>query len=175
MEILLSTTSEIKYIAFERALVWCLESLGRELKYSIKRLEIDSGVAKTPYNNETYEGAKNRAFCEEGNEFDLVVGIESGIFEIDLLKYEQAYVVVKYGVKDYVIGISSGLEISKEIVDRMNKAETHREILNSMALQSGISKKDTWGHYTNGILSREEGIYEACRNALLTYYMSLPK
>lgn len=129
-----------------------------------------SGVPEAPHDQETYDGAMNRAHeCTTVQTADYYVGIESGLVERYGHFFEEAWAVVisKDGVKQ--IGYSSGLLLPKVVVDRMNSGELHNDIMADFDKKFNLpdDNRDTWSRYTGGYISRRISLEEALRNALI--------
>ncbi|MFZ1301162.1 MAG: inosine/xanthosine triphosphatase [Candidatus Microsaccharimonas sp.] len=143
--------------------------------FKLSNLEViahnaNSLVPEAPHDNETYEGAANRAVeCSSVEDADYYVGIESGLVKRYGNFFEEAWAVVisKDGVKQ--IGYSSGLLLPSVVVDRMNKGEMHNDIMADFDKLFNLpdDNRDTWSRYTGGYISRQVSLEESLRNALL--------
>lgn len=130
----------------------------------------DSKVPEAPHDEETYEGAVNRATeCMAVGNFDFYVGIESGIVERYGNFFEEAWAVIISKDKKRLIGYSSGLMLPGMVVQRMNDGEKHNEIMADLDKKFNLpdDNRDTWSRYTGGNISRQISLEEALRNALI--------
>ena len=171
MNIILGTTSTIKQQALEQVLKQYQSVIPLLRSYTIVPFEVESLVPDTPYNSQTYQGARNRAcalFKSHATEGDLFIGLESGLIEREEMLFEECWCVVLTKAGKEHAGYSSGLLLPTHITSEMKRGKTHTEILRRLADKIGISSKDTWALYSHGALSRSESIQEALRNALLS-------
>ena len=160
----LGSLSKLKYEAVQQV----LSEYNVEAK--VIPYKVDSGVPLTPLQDETYIGAKNRAYAllrEINDENSAYVGLESGIVNRYNTLFEETACVILYKGKEYV-GYSSGIRIPDHIILEMSKGRKHYEILDEIGKEKGINPKDTWGIYTNFRLTRKTELKEAFRNALIT-------
>src|SRR3989338_11234067 len=129
----------------------------------------ESGVPETPWNEETLRGALNRASTSKAKvDGDYYVGLESGLVERYGHVYEEAWcaIVTKDG-KEY-FGYSSGLKVPDYLLNKMKEMNLkHYELLNLLDKKSQLLHKDTWANYSGGLISREIGLEESIRNALV--------
>lgn len=147
---------------------------------AMKRVEVTgydvaSNVPEAPHDNETYEGALNRATaCTEIGSADYYVGIESGLVERYGYMFEEAWAVVIAADGTRRIGYSSGLMVPQTVVNRIHDGEKHNEIMASIDKQFNLpdDNRDTWSRYTGGNISRQISIEEALRNALIQFVSS---
>lgn len=128
-----------------------------------------SGVPETPYDKQTYDGARNRALdCKAIHQADYYIGLESGLVERYEKLYEEAWacVITKDGKEFY--GYSSGLCVPEFVILRMKKQNMeHCDVMTLIEKELGKLPNDTWGTYSGGILAREISLEEALRNALM--------
>lgn len=134
-----------------------------------------SGVPETPWNEETYQGAHNRAMgsLDLVPDADYAVGLESGLTERYGRVFEEAICcVIERSSETEYLGISSGLEVPQSVLDRM-KSEGHATVMAQLEREYNIQNpvpSDTWGSYTGGVLSRDVSVEEATRNALVQIF-----
>jgi inosine/xanthosine triphosphatase len=129
-----------------------------------------SGVPEAPYDQQTYQGAYNRAVeCYKEDDADFYIGIESGLVERYGNIFEEAWAVVISHDGTETIGYSSGLMLPKAVVDRMNAGQKHNEIMAHFDKVFNLpdDNRDTWSRYTGGNISRQVSLEEALRNALI--------
>ncbi len=129
-----------------------------------------SGVPEAPHNQETYQGAYNRAAeCYKEVGADYYIGIESGIVERYGNIFEEAWAVVISHDGTERVGYSSGLMLPKTVVSRMNAGQKHDEIMAYFDKEFNLpdDNRDTWSRYTGGNISRQVSLEEALRNALI--------
>jgi len=128
-----------------------------------------SGVPETPWDKETFDGAKNRA-TDAGLHVpgaDYYIGLESGLIERYGSIYEEAWAVVVNGDKEFY-GYSSGLRVPDYVLKRMDELKVaHSDIMTILEKEHGKLPNDTWGSYSGGMIAREVSLKEAIRNALI--------
>jgi inosine/xanthosine triphosphatase len=132
--------------------------------------DADSKVPEAPHDQETYDGALNRATeCSQLMDADFYVGLESGLVERYGNMFEEAWAVVIAGDGTKYVGYSSGLMLPPAVVSRMQNGEKHDEIMLSLDKQFDLpdDNRDTWSRYTGGNISRQVSLEEALRNALI--------
>lgn len=130
----------------------------------------DSGVPEAPHDNETFQGALNRANeCYELGEHDYYVGIESGLVERYGNYFEEAWAVIISSEGKEQIGYSSGLLLPSVVVKRMQVGEKHNDIMAYYDKLFNLpdDNRDTWSRYTGGYISRQISLEESLRNALV--------
>lgn len=130
----------------------------------------DSKVPEAPHNQQTYEGALNRAReCYRLGSADYYIGIESGLVERYGNYFEEAWAVIISADGLEQIGYSSGLPLPPVVVKRMSRGEKHNEIMAYYDKKFNLpdDNRDTWSRYTGGYISRQVSLQEALRNALI--------
>lgn len=129
-----------------------------------------SGVPDTPWDQETFAGAKNRALDalnhQSGAKYYL--GLESGLIERYGHIYEEAWAaVIDQNGKEFY-GYSSGLKVPDFILKKMDELKMeHSDAMTIIEEEFGKLPNDTWGTYTGGAILREISLEEALRNALI--------
>lgn len=131
-----------------------------------------SGVPETPYGKETYVGANNRAqHCTEGGKASYYVGLESGLVKRYGSIYEEAWCAVIANDGSRYYGYSSGLRIPDYILNEMKRKELkHFEVMALLQEKHGILPNDTWGNYSANMITRENSLEEAVRNAFIQIF-----
>lgn len=129
-----------------------------------------SGVPETPYDKQTFDGARSRAMDAKNNGVvaDFYVGLESGLVERYGHIYEEAWscAITNKG-KEY-FGYSSGLKVPDYILKRMDELKLeHCMAMEIIEKEFGHLPNDTWGTYSGGIIIREVSLEESIRNALI--------
>lgn len=129
-----------------------------------------SQMPDTPYDKQTFDGARNRAHDAKLHikNADYYIGLESGLIERYGHIYEEAWAVIlsKDG-KEY-FGYSSGLKVPDYILKRMNELKIeHSDVMTIIEKEFSKLPNDTWGTYSGGIIIREVSLEEALRNTLI--------
>lgn len=132
--------------------------------------EAKSGVPETPYERETFIGAKNRAQNSKDNrpDADLYIGMESGLVERYGHIYEEAWAVLITKDDKQYFGYSSGLKVPDYIIKKMDELKLpHGEVMAILEEEFKKTPNDTWGIYSGEIILREVSLEESLRNALI--------
>ncbi len=130
----------------------------------------DSKVPEAPHDQETFDGAMNRAKeCSEIGSADYYIGLESGLVERYGNYFEEAWGVIISEAGTKQIGYSSGLLLPSVVVKRMRNGEKHNDIMADYDKLFNLpdDNRDTWSRYTGGHISRRISLEESLRNALI--------
>jgi inosine/xanthosine triphosphatase len=133
-------------------------------KYIISHHSEESKVSAHPFDQETFTGAKNRAYAawkRAGGNCDFALGIESGIFtkmkndlDIDIT------VCCVYDGKNESYGTGMGFVVPKKIIKRMKKENI--DLSEAMKEITGVEKigwqEGALGWFSDEILHRKEQI-----------------
>jgi inosine/xanthosine triphosphatase len=164
------TTSERKNSVIKHVIRGVLaEGEFTTISYNAKSL-----VPDTPWDKETYDGARNRAIDCKANiqKADYSIGLESGLVDRYGQVYEEAWscIIGKNGNEYY--GYSSGLKVPIYIIEKMKELNMkHSELMHYFDQQNGIvSNDDTWGTYSQKMIIRDMSLSEALRNALVQIF-----
>jgi non-canonical (house-cleaning) NTP pyrophosphatase len=135
----------------------------------ITGFKADSGVPETPYDRQTFDGARNRALhARNAGVADFYIGLETGLVERYGNVYEEAWcVIVSIDGKEYQ-GYSSGLRLPEYVLGEMKRLnKEHCDVMTILEERHGNLPNDTWGSYSSGMITRENSLEEAVRNALI--------
>lgn len=166
MKFVIGSASKIK--------VDVVEKLIRQL-FSGKNIIVEgyaasSQVPDTPYDKQTFDGARNRAIDSKIHvtDGDYYIGLESGLIERYNHIYEEAWAaVITSNGKEYY-GYSSGLKVPDYVLRRMDELKIeHSDVMTIIEEEFGKIPNDTWGTYSGGMLAREVSLEEAVRNTLI--------
>jgi len=136
----------------------------------VVKYDAHSGVPEAPHNEETYQGALNRATeCSSVDSADYYIGIESGLVERYGNMFEEAWTVIISTEGIQYIGYSSGLLLPAVVQQRMKNGDKHNEIMAHFDQLFNLpdDNRDTWSRYTGGAISRQISLEESIRNALI--------
>lgn len=169
MLIVVGTTSKAKRREAEAVL--------RELLPEGEALELagysaDSGVPETPWDDQTAEGARGRAVRtrEQHPDADACIGIETGLVRRQGQVFEEVWCCLVRRDGRECFGYSSGLRVPTAILDGMEQRQlTHHEMMQRLEDLHGISRSETWGAYTGGVVKRFSSFREAVRNAVVQF------
>lgn len=135
---------------------------------SIESFAAKSQMPDTPWDRQTFDGARNRALDSKNNitERDYYIGLESGLIERYGHIYEEAWaVIITEDGKEYS-GYSSGLKVPDFILKKMDDMKMeHSDVMTVIEEEYGNLPNDTWGTYSGGTIQREVSLEEALRNA----------
>ncbi len=138
----------------------------------VEAIDIPSLVPDTPYNEETKQGAYNRARqLVKSHASAYCIGLESGLVERYDLLFEEAWACVCYKNQVYY-GYSSGLVIPEYVRQKMEELNLeHGPTMNHIRGELGqFDDRDTWGTYSGKAILRTISIEEALRNALVQIF-----
>src|SRR3989344_6066928 len=114
-----------------------------------------SGVPETPYDKQTFDGARNRALDAKTHivDADYYVGMESGGIERYGHLYEEAWSAVITAAGEEYFGYSSGLKVPDYVLKKMNElGMEHCDVMTVLEEKHGKLPNDTWGNYSGGKL-----------------------
>lgn len=166
MKIIVGSISERKIKSVEKIISQLMVKTGI---LEVVGCATKSGVPETPYGEQTFVGAHNRARNSmNGGDADLYIGLESGLVERYGHLYEEAWAcVVEKDGKEY-FGFSSGLKVPDYIVNKMKETNSeHCIVMEGLEKEFGKLPNDTWGTYSANLILREVSLEEALRNALI--------
>jgi inosine/xanthosine triphosphatase len=150
-----------------------IQELVPALIVEIESYPAQSGVSETPWERETYEGAKNRAVDAKSNtgQSEYYIGLESGLVERYGQVYEEAWAcVIRQDGTEYY-GYSSGLKVPDYITDKMKSMNLeHFQVMELLEKEHELPHSDTWGNYSKEMIIRDISLQEAVRNALVPLF-----
>jgi inosine/xanthosine triphosphatase len=137
--------------------------------HTITGEDVASGVPDTPRDEETKQGAFNRASTAAALSPNTYgIGIESGLVQRYGMWFEEAWACVVVGEKT-VYGYSSGLPVPPYVLQKMkeNNLEHGPAMHHILAELNRPDERDTWGTYSDKLILRDVSLQEALRNALI--------
>jgi len=172
MKIVIGTENKRKIAAGERVVAAFAVAHG-----GVVGCRAASGVADTPFDVATKQGAVNRArhaleWCVDA---EVSVGIESGLVERYGDLYEEVWVAMVYRGEVYT-AYSSGVKLPKRVTKGLSAdVRNHPEVMNALRERYGMEVDpelgvDTWGDYTGFLIKRDVGLEEAVRNVLVQVF-----
>lgn len=167
MNIILGTTSSIKLSAVRTA----MNETG--WNGTLSNVSIPSGVPEQPIEEETEQGARNRAFgASERDTGAIAIGIENGIRCINGQWEDWAVIAIRLPSGEFRIFNSDAVCIPSEIVyDARARNVTAGQII---AEQYGTPSDDPHSFLTNERDSRETILTRALVTALIAVSRQLP-
>ena len=133
----------------------------------ITPVKVPSGVPDQPFEDETEQGAENRARAALGDH-DLSVGIEAGVFE----QHDGLYDIQKCCIIDSdgrtSRGQGSGFRYPDEVADLVRSGHTVGDAFRALYGKSEIGKNGgAIGMLSNGLLDRESLTEQAVMAAMI--------
>ncbi|MFA0848214.1 MAG: inosine/xanthosine triphosphatase [Methanobacterium formicicum] len=159
MKIIVGSKNPVKFQATGNV----LEKIYGELE--VQAIDVDSGVPDQPIGLEvTVQGAINRAKNAFSPDFDLSVGIESGLLEVphSITGYLDLQWCAIYDGEKITLGVSAGFEYPPMVIEQVLGG---REVGDVMDQVTGVNKlgqkTGAVSHLTQGMLDRT-GNTEQC-------------
>lgn len=129
-----------------------------------------SGVPETPWDAQTWNGARNRALDAQNHAVgaQFYLGLESGLVERYGHIYEEAWCIIITAEGTEFSGYSSGLKVPDYVLHKMDTLKMeHCDVMALLEKEHNKLPNDTWGSYSGGIILREVSLGEAVRNAII--------
>ncbi len=145
-------------------------------KVEVSGFDVDSKVSAQPVNEETFEGAKNRALAllqknmNDKLNADYFVGIEGGIIETyhRWFAFGGMCIINKEGKTGF--GTSPHFELPKKVVDELLKGIELGDVMDRIQNESNTKQKQgAIGFFTNGVMSRTELYVPGLITALIPF------
>lgn len=166
MEFVIGSTSKRKIDVAEKI----LGEYFKDEKIFIEGYAAASGVPATPWDTQTFNGARIRASDAKIHvpDADYSIGLESGLVERYGHIYEETWcAVIAVDGKEF-FGYSSGLKVPDYVLRRMDELQMeHSDVMMMLEEEHGKIHNDTWGNYSGGALIREISLEEAIRNTVI--------
>jgi len=170
MKILVGSKNPVKIASVREAFANYFE------KIEIVGIEVESGVASQPINDETFIGAQNRAEKlrklndEENLGAELFVGIEGGIEK----QFDRWFafgcmcVIDKEGRIGF--GTSPHFELPQCVVEKLLQRIELGDVMDEIMNQQNTKQKHgAIGFFTNGVMNRKELYIEGLKVALIPF------
>lgn len=121
----------------------------------VEGVEVSSGVPAQPFGQETVSGAINRAKSAYAPEkYDLGVGIEAGLFEVNEFTLDLQYCAI-YDGEWLTLGCGSGFEYPPVVLDEVLAGKEVGEIMSRVAgIENLGEKQGAIGFLSKGMLDR---------------------
>ena len=170
MKILVGSKNPVKIASVEEALSNYFENI------SVDGIDVDSGVADQPINDDTYTGARNRAqklkSINESKKLgaDLFIGIEGGIAKQFDKWFAFGCMCVIDNENNIGFGTSPQFELPAQVVKKLlggiELGDVVDEIMNE---QNTKQKGGAIGYFTNGVMNRKELYIEGLKVAVIPF------
>ncbi len=125
--------------------------------------KVNSKVSDQPVNEETFEGAKNRAFelinknKKDNLNADYFVGIEGGIIQIYSKWFAFGCMCIADKDGKTGFGTSAHFELPKGIIDELLNGKELGDVMDEIQNKFNTKQKHgAIGYFTNGVLGRTE-------------------
>jgi len=131
-------------------------------------IDTDSKVSHTPFNDDIFMGANNRAITN--NSADYHIGIEGGLLKV----YDQWFLLTVACIKDnkgnVQYGFGPGIPMPQAIVDRVMSGEELGDITDELVNLSNTKQKGGITEIlTKGLTVRKDPIVQAVMRALVPF------
>ncbi len=134
-------------------------------------LDVDSEVPDQPFGiHETIKGAINRAKNAYSYEFDLSVGIESGLMETpgSITGYIDLQWCAIYDGEKITLGVSAGFEYPPEVVEEVLKGKEVGDVMDKVTGVDNLGqKKGAVSFLSKGLLDRAENTEQCVLTAMI--------
>lgn len=169
MKFLIGTKNSEKVATAEQVIQQIVKT-----QFTLEGIDVPSGFGETPTDEQTKEGAHNRAaHLLRQYACNYAIGIESGIVERYGETYEEAWCCIMTKTHTWY-GYSSGLKVPEILVRKMKtEGLEHFEVLRSDEIRQLLpikEKKDTWANYSAHMIARRISFEESLRNALVQIF-----
>jgi inosine/xanthosine triphosphatase len=126
-------------------------------------MRVESGVSNQPFNNVTFEGARNRAFAlrsmnsEQKLGAEFFVGLEGGVAE----RYSRWFVFGAVCIMDLAghvaYGTSPHFEIPERLVARLDSRQELGDVIDEMMGERNTKQREgAIGFFTRGVMTRKD-------------------
>ncbi len=159
MKIIVGSKNPVKFQATGNV----LEKIYGELE--VQAIDVDSGVPDQPIGlNVTIQGAINRAKNAFSPDFDLSVGIESGLLEVphSITGYLDLQWCAIYDGEKITLGVSAGFEYPPLVIEQVLSGKEVGDVMDQVTGVDKLGQKTgAVSHLTQGMLDRT-GNTEQC-------------
>lgn len=137
----------------------------------VSAIHVDSEVPDQPFGmDQTVEGAVNRAKNAYSDEYDLSVGIESGLIEVPktLTGFIDIQWCAIYDGNQVTIGASSGFEYPPSVIKQVLVGVEVGDVMDQVTGVDGLGqKKGAVSHLSHDMLNRTENTEECVLTAMI--------
>ena len=159
MKIIVGSKNPVKFQATGNV----LEKIYGELE--VQAIDVDSGVPDQPIGLDvTIQGAINRAKNAFSPDFDLSVGIESGLLEVphSITGYLDLQWCAIYDGEKITLGVSAGFEYPPMVIEQVLDGKEVGDVMDQVTGVDKLGQKTgAVSHLTQGMLDRT-GNTEQC-------------
>jgi inosine/xanthosine triphosphatase len=138
---------------------------------TISSVNADSEVPDQPFGlDQTVDGAVNRAKNAYSDEYDLSVGIESGLIEVPktLTGFIDIQWCAIFDGRNITIGASSGFEYPPSVIKQVLAGVEVGEVMDQVTGVDDLGqKKGAVSHLSHGMLNRTQNTEECVLTAMI--------
>ncbi|MGF7117966.1 inosine/xanthosine triphosphatase [Methanobacterium oryzae] len=140
-------------------------------KVDVTGIDVESEVPDQPFGKEqTIQGAINRAKNVYSNDFDLSVGIESGLMKIpnSITGYIDLQWCAIFDGNKITLGVSAGFEYPPLVIEEVLKGKEVGDVMDKVAGVDNLGQKTGAVSYlSNGLLNRTENTEQCVLTAMI--------
>lgn len=140
-------------------------------KVNVISVDVDSGVPHQPFGkDETIQGAINRAKNAYTVDFDLSIGIESGLMEIEnsITGYIDLQWCAIFDGGKITLGVSSGFEYPPLVIEEVLKGVEVGDVMDKVTGVNNLGQKSGAVSYlSKGMLDRTENTEQCVLTAMI--------
>ena len=137
----------------------------------VRSIDTDSGVPDQPFGiDQTIEGAINRAKNAYSDEFDISVGIESGLMETpnSLTGYIDLQWCAVFDGEKITLGVSSGFEYPPAVIKEVLNGKEVGDVMDEVTGVTNLGQKTGAVSYlSKGMLDRTENTEQCVLTAMI--------
>ena len=149
LDIVVGSTNHVKVEAVREV----MEKVFGDVR--VTGMNVDSGVPDQPFEEQTRQGAINRARAALGDH-DMAVGIEAGVFEKEEGLYDIQFCAIVDRSGRITVGTGSGFMYPPAVGELVRKGQTVGEAMKAVFEQPDIGKgQGAIGYLSRGLLDRK--------------------
>lgn len=137
----------------------------------VKGIDVDSKVPDQPFGKkQTIQGAINRAKNAYSDEFDLSVGIESGLMETpsSITGYIDLQWCAIFDGNKITLGVSAGFEYPPEVIEEVLNGKEVGDVMDKVTGVDNLGQKTGAVSYlSKGLLDRTENTEQCVLTAMI--------
>jgi len=145
-------------------------------RVEVMGIKLDSKVSKQPINDETFHGARNRAFGlksvndEKNLNAKFFVGIEGGITKLFSRWFTFGGMCIVDDKERLGYGTTPFFELPEKIVEKLLSGAELGEVMDKFTgMQNTKRKQGAVGHFTKGIMNRKQFYVNGLLMALIPF------
>jgi len=170
MKILVGSQNPVKIEATEEAFSTYFGRVG------VVGVKVDSGVPKQPIDDETFQGARNRAFGlkrindEKELNAKFFVGIEGGVTKLFSRWFAFGEMCIVDDRERVSYGTTPFFELPEKIVEKLLSGAELGEVMDRLTgMQNTKRKQGAVGHFTKGVMNRKQFYVNGLLMALIPF------